>query len=194
MRLPSLVASVACVPMIYLLGLRTLGRRAGLVAAAWFAISPFEIFYGTETRAYALVTAFTLLSTLALLSAVGEQRRRWWVVYGVASVAAVYSHYIAVLVLAPQAAWALWTHRERLREILVSNALVVVAFLPWLPFFVTQARNSGDEARRLNLIAPLTLDNLVDTIVKALIGHPYVSPFDSPAPCRCSSWRPWGSS
>lgn len=174
-RLSSLVASVVSVPLLYLLGLRTVGRRAGLVAAAWFAISPFELFYGTETRAYALVTAFTLLSTLALLSALDERRRRWWVVYAAASAAAVYSHYIAVLVLAPQAVWALWAHRERVREVLIANGLVVVAFLPWLPFFVTQARNSGDEARRLDLIAPLTLHNLGDTIVKPLVGHPYVS-------------------
>lgn len=174
-RLPSLAASVASVPLVYLLGLRTVGQRAGLVAAAWFAISPFELFYGTETRAYALVTAFTLLSTLALLAALDERRPRWWVVYAAASAAAVYSHYIAVLVLAPQAAWALWAHRERAREVLVANGLVLVAFLPWLPFFVTQARNSGGEARRLDLIAPLTLHNLGETLVKPLVGHPYVS-------------------
>jgi hypothetical protein len=33
----------------------------------------------------------------------------------VAATAAVYSHYIAALVLVPQAAWALWTHRESAR-------------------------------------------------------------------------------
>jgi uncharacterized membrane protein len=46
-RLPSLVSSVATVPLIYMLGVRTLGRSAAVVAAAWFALSPFEIFYGT---------------------------------------------------------------------------------------------------------------------------------------------------
>ena len=111
-RLPSLVASAATVPFIYWVGLRTVGRRAGVVAAAWFAISPFAIFYGTEGRSYALVTALVALATAALLSALEERRARWWLLYVVVATGAIYSHYIAALVLIPQAVWALWTNRR----------------------------------------------------------------------------------
>jgi hypothetical protein len=68
-RVPSLVASVATVPLIYALGARTVGRAAGLVASAWFALSAFQILYGTDARAYALVTA--LAASLIALAAVG---------------------------------------------------------------------------------------------------------------------------
>ena len=77
-RLPSLVASAATVPLIYWVGLRTVDRRAGVVAAAWFAIGPFASFYGTEARSYALVTALVALATATLLSALEERRARWW--------------------------------------------------------------------------------------------------------------------
>ena len=80
-RTPSFVASVATVPLIYLLGLRTVGRGAALVAAASFALSPFEIFYATENRAYALVAALVVLSMLSLLALANERRRRWWALY-----------------------------------------------------------------------------------------------------------------
>jgi uncharacterized membrane protein len=173
-RLPSLVAGAATVPLIYWVGSRTVGRRAGLVAAAWFAISPFAIFYGTEGRSYALVTAFVALATAALLSALDAPRTRWWVLYVLAATAAIYSHYIAALVLIPQAIWALWTHREWLRDQLLANAAVFVLFLPWLPSFLVQAGHSDAEARRLSILAPLTISNLFGAIGRALVGNPFL--------------------
>src|SRR6478736_6141016 len=50
-RLPSVLAATAMVPVGYLLGSRTAGRNAGLMAAAVLALDPFAIFYGTEARA-----------------------------------------------------------------------------------------------------------------------------------------------
>jgi uncharacterized membrane protein len=172
-RLPSLVAGVATVPLLYLLGRRTLGAGAGLLAAALFALSPFGIFYGSEARAYGLVAALVVLSTLALLTALERRSFGWWALYAVATAAALYSHYIAALVLVPQAAWALWTHRESARAQLLAAGAVVLALLPWLPSFVVQARHSGAEARRLAALAPLTFSSFVKTSVKALAGHPF---------------------
>ncbi len=172
-RLPSLIASVATVPLIAVLGARTVGRWAGLFAAAWLAISPFHVFYGSETRSYALVTCFVVLSTLALVLALEDRRRRWWVLYAVAAAAAVYSHYIAVTVLVPQALWVLWKHREQWKHQIAATGLAVLAFAPWLPSFLEQAGNSGDEARRIELMSPLTVSNFADTWVRGFLGHPY---------------------
>src|SRR5919198_2677847 len=41
LRLPSLLAGVATVPLTYLLGERTVGRAAGLVGAVLVTLSPF---------------------------------------------------------------------------------------------------------------------------------------------------------
>jgi hypothetical protein len=75
-------------------------------------------------------------STRALLVALEGRKPHWWALYGLAVSAAVYTHYIAALTLFPQAAWALWTNRESLREQLVTSALVVLAFLTWLSSFI----------------------------------------------------------
>jgi len=179
-RLPSFAASVATVPLVYLLGVRTLGRAAGVVAAAWFALSPYEIFYGTESRSYALVTAFVVLSTVSLLAALDRQRSRWWALYALAATGAIYSHYIAALILLPQAAWALWTHRDSVREQLLANGAVVLAFMPWFPSFLIQARHSADEAKRLAEITPVSLSNVGEAVGKALFGHPFVALRDLP--------------
>jgi 4-amino-4-deoxy-L-arabinose transferase-like glycosyltransferase len=179
-RLPSLAASVATVPLVYLLGVRTVGRAGGLVAAAWFALSPFEVFYGTEARSYAQVTALAVLSTLALLEAVDDRRARWWLLYALAGGAALYTHYIAVLTLVPQAAWALWRHRDTAREQLIAAGVMGLAFVPWLPSFVVQFRHSTDEAKRIAVLAPLTLSSVLESTAKALAGHPFVPLRDLP--------------
>ena len=174
-RLPSVIASVATVPLLYLLGARTVGKAAGFAAALLYALSPFAIFYGSENRAYGQVACLVVLSTLALVIALEDRRIRWWALYVLATAAAVYTHYIAALVLVPQAAWALWTHRESARQQLVAGGVVVLLFVPWLPFFVTQARHSGAEARRLATLLPLTSSSFVKTPLKALAGHPFAA-------------------
>ena len=60
LRLPSLIAGVLSIPLTYLVGLRTIGRRAALLAAALVALSPFLIYYSTEARGYQLAIALLL--------------------------------------------------------------------------------------------------------------------------------------
>ena len=134
---------------------------------------PLPRFYGSETRAYALVTCFVVLSTLALVLALEGGRRRWWLLYAAAMAAAVYSHYIAVAVLVPQGLWVLWKHREQWRPQVAATGLAALAFVPWLPSFLEQAGNSGDEARRIELMSPLTASNFAETWVTGFLGHPY---------------------
>jgi hypothetical protein len=174
-RIPSLLASVATVPLAYALGVRTVGRGAGVFAAAWLAIAPFQIFYGTESRSYALAAALALLSTLALLAAVRRPHLWLWVLYALAATAAIYTHYIAALVLIPQAVWALWAHRDTVRGQLLAGAAVVLAFLPWLPSFIVQVRHSDLEAAVIDAIAPLTPEKLIEISGRAMAGHPFIS-------------------
>ena len=91
---------VATIPLVYLLGVRTVGSPAALVAAALTALSPFMIYYSAEARGYALMMALVALSTLAMLLAV-DTRRTALVgpVRASARCAAVYTHYTCVFVL-----------------------------------------------------------------------------------------------
>ena len=85
LRAPSLIAGTATIPLVYLLGMRTLGRAAALVAMALTAVAPFMVYYSAEARGYGVMMALTVLSTLAMLIAVDCGRARWWVVYALAS-------------------------------------------------------------------------------------------------------------
>jgi hypothetical protein len=132
LRAPALIAGVATMPVVFAIGLRTVGRHAALVATALVALSPFLIFYSADARAYSLVVLMTALSTLAMLVALERRSTRWWVLYAACSCLAVYSHYTAVFLLAGQLAWLLAFHASARRPALVANAAAAVAFLPWL--------------------------------------------------------------
>jgi hypothetical protein len=174
-RLPSLLAGVGLVPLSYALGRETVGRRAGIVAAAVVALQPFGIFYATEARAYALVAFLAALSTVCLLRALDSGRRGWWAAYGLAVLAVAYTHYVAVFVLAAQAGWAFWVHRERLRELAVVHALILLAYLPWIPSYLVQQDHSADEAHRIASLAPPSAEYFARANAQVLAGEPFAT-------------------
>jgi 4-amino-4-deoxy-L-arabinose transferase-like glycosyltransferase len=133
-RLPSLLAGIAMIPLIYTMAIRTLGRRIAITAALLAALSPFLSYFAVEARAYGLVATLTAASTLAMLIALEADRPRWWwAAYGAFSCAAMYTHYTAVFVLAVQLGWLLWFFPTARRPALVANLLAGAVFLLWLP-------------------------------------------------------------
>jgi 4-amino-4-deoxy-L-arabinose transferase-like glycosyltransferase len=170
LKLVSLLAGTATIPLTYVLGRRTLGGRAGTVASALVALCPFLIFYSTEARPYALLVMLLLLSTLALLNAVQTGRPAWWAAYAALSCAAAYTHFTAVFLLAGQFAWAFVTQRHARRRLLAANAAAVVGFLPWLPNLVKTARSPG--TRLYGLLEPFNLHAVRIDLGRWSIGHP----------------------
>jgi uncharacterized membrane protein len=168
-RLPSLILGTATIPLIYALGRETVGRIPGLVGAAIVAASPFSLYYGIEARPYATMAFFVTLSTLALLRALKTSSWRWWLLYGVATAAAAYTHYTSIFVLAVQAAWSLWVCRDRLREPLLANAVPVLLYIPWLP----QVR--GKQLGVIGLLEPLNAHNVLIDVLRPIPGYPYAS-------------------
>lgn len=171
LRLPSLVAGIATIGAVYLVGRRTVGQGAAVVAAALTALSPFMIYYSAEARGYGLMMALVTLSTLTMLKGVDDRQRRWWIFYGVLTCAAVYTHYTSVFVLAAQLTWLLWTHPEARRAALVANAAATVAYLPWLTGLVKDLNSPTTEI--LSALAPFTPGYVRVSLVHWLVGYPY---------------------
>jgi mannosyltransferase len=170
LRLPSLVAGVAAIPLVYLLGQRTVGRGAGMVAAAITALSPFMIYYSTEARGYELMIFLVLCPTLALLAAIETGRVRWWGLYAVASCGAAYSHYTAIFALAAQLIWVLWVHPEMRKPALLANVAAVVGFLPWLTGLIADLQSPTTDI--LSALLPFTGDFVLTSVSRWSLGYP----------------------
>jgi 4-amino-4-deoxy-L-arabinose transferase-like glycosyltransferase len=172
LRLVSLVAGTAAIPLTYLLGLWTVGRRAALAGAALVALSPFMIFYSTEARPYALLLLLDLCSTLCLLRALDSGRFRWWAAYAATSCAAIYTHYPAIFVLAAQFGWAFWTRPDARRALLAANLAAALAYIPWLPTFFQQ--NSSPAVSVMGAFHPFVLPSARNDFLHWAVGHPFI--------------------
>jgi mannosyltransferase len=178
LRLISLLAGTAAIPLTYLLGLWTVGRRAGLCGAALVALSPFLIFYSTEARPYALLLLLDLASTLALLRALETRRFRWWALYAAASCAAVYTHYPAVFVLAAQFGWAFWTRPDARAALVLANLVAALAYIPWLPNL--EHHTSSSAVHTISNLHPFVLGAVRTDVLHWAIGHPFIALQDLP--------------
>jgi mannosyltransferase len=170
-RLISLVTGTAAIPLTFLLGLWTVGRRAALVGASCVALSPYMIFYSTEARPYMLVLFLALLSTLSLLRALDSGRLGWWVAYSACSCAAAYSHYSVVFLLVTQLAWAFWTQPRARRALVVANVAAGLAYLPWLGGL----RQDLHAPNLIGVLSPPLNPHNIGIIFEGFwIGHPLI--------------------
>lgn len=168
-RLPSLLAGTATVPVVLALGRRLASTGAAWLAAVAFALAPFATFYGTETRAYALATFLGALALLLELRALDVPSRGRWAAFAVAAAAALYTHYTALLVLAVPAVWAFVVFPDRRRPLLLAHAVVALAYVPWLPFL------HGSQLALISLTYPLSVGSWFEALARMVVGVPYES-------------------
>ncbi|MFB6137181.1 MAG: glycosyltransferase family 39 protein [Halobacteriaceae archaeon] len=141
LRLPSIAAGLATLPLTYRLGARTYDRPTGAVAVALGALSVPLLIYAAEARMYALLAALTAASWLALWRLLYGPRSRWtaaaWVLAGAAM---LYTHLYGIFLLAGQvvavAALAAAGRVERPRRdpgrVFGLGTVAGVLALPWL--------------------------------------------------------------
>jgi hypothetical protein len=171
-RLVSLVAGLLTIPLTYALGVRTVGTRAAVVGAALVALSPAQIFYSTEARAYALMMLFCLLACICLLIALESGRFRWWVAYGASVSAAMYTHYTSLFVLIGLFGWAFVARPDARKQLMLATAGAALLFVPWLPELVSDSGKRA--ARNIELVHPLTLPRAKTDLLQLFAGHPFL--------------------
>jgi len=133
-RMISWAAGVLTIWLVYLFGKELISRQAGLWAAAFAALSPYLVWYSRDATDYSWLMA---VSTLSLYFLVRSVRRGGWVnwsLYVLASVAALFSHYYAAILLVAEVVLFLFImdgNRRQLKPWLCSQAALALVVLPW---------------------------------------------------------------
>jgi hypothetical protein len=137
--------ATATLPLIWLAGRRVGTRATAWAAALLLASSPFAVRYATETRMYALVLLLTLAGHLVLTRAFERPSPGRLAAVAAVSAALLYTHYWSLFLLAVVGTWLLIRSRREVaaRWCLAAVALGGIAWLPWLPIFLFQARHTG---------------------------------------------------
>lgn len=145
-RFSSVFASVLTVALVYGFGKRFFGYGVALIGAALLAFSRFHIWWSQEIKMYALLVFLALLSLYLFLRAIEGRGMKYWALCLLVTLAALYTHYLAVLLLAVQ--WAVmglalfYTPGPRKRTLLswlFVQALVGLGFLPWIYLYLERS-------------------------------------------------------
>jgi hypothetical protein len=135
-RLPALLAGLATVPVIYLLGRALFADAAVGMLAAWLlAVLPIHISHSQAARGYTLLILLTAVSTLFLYRAMRHSRLGDWAVFTLSAFLAAWTLPSGVFHLTSLAVWgAISTTgcRRRSLSIAAGVALVLIA-LAYLP-------------------------------------------------------------
>jgi len=131
-RLPSLIFGILTLPLVYLIGVRTLGKRYGLLAMFLLAISPWHILmsrWGINENILPFV--FTLGLTCLLLS---SARNQWFIGAAIAFGLCIYAYgasYVAVPVMLVCAIPVLlFSKRVRVSSVLIGMLVFLILVVP----------------------------------------------------------------
>ena len=166
--------SLASIALLYALGRELFNPAAGVCAALAFALMDKHVVLTQEVRDYPMVF-FTMIA-IALFYARWRRAPRggnafWFVA---ASVFGLYLHYYCYMVNLAILLHAALTlrGRERWRHFLALNALIALAFAPWLPVVVHQFINTPVDSEVLTIHGMPLNRHTVDYLASESFGKP----------------------
>ncbi|MEM9467310.1 MAG: glycosyltransferase family 39 protein [Actinomycetota bacterium] len=141
------VLGVATVPVLWFAARRH-GRNVAVATVLLASSSPYLIRYATEVRMYALLVLLIALGWLAMEIAWERPTARSLAAVAVVTAGAMHTHYWSFYAVAAGGlivVWAAWRTDARRRgaAIIAAMAAGAATFLPWLPVFFDQLRDTG---------------------------------------------------
>src|SRR4051812_11724164 len=136
LRSLSALFGTASIPVFYAAARELVSRPVGLAVAALAAFNPLLVWYSQEARAYALLALLTGLSLLFFARAARWVDGRSIALWALFSALALLTHYFALFVVVPEAAWLVW--RRRGREVALGVGAVAAVAAALLPLALHQ--------------------------------------------------------
>lgn len=134
----SAVCGTLAIPVAYAAARKLLpSQRAAVIVAALTACNPLLIWYSQEARAYSMLVLVSALTLLAFAYARERPRPLAVALWAIACSLALLTHYYAVIVIVPQAAWLVYEHRHT-RAIYAGIAGIVAVAGALTPLAIAQ--------------------------------------------------------
>lgn len=139
LHFPTTLAGIGTCLLAFGLTRGPFGRRAALLAALAVAVAPLLVSYSNYARGFMVEDLFLLLCTWAVLELARDvSRQRWWAVYLVSAVAALYTEYDAAVYLVALTAAAVVANEvwRRRTWVLALGVAPLAALALWIPQIV----------------------------------------------------------
>jgi len=168
-RASSLLLTLAVLGVTYALARELFGRGAALLALALVAVHPWHVYESQEARSYPMLWLWLALSWRSAWRWCEDGRRGDAIVFVLASALALWTHYLAGVLIAVQAAWGvtrLARTPRRLAAWVGLHAAVALLFAPLLPLMAVQFRRVETQ----HWLKPPRLAQLADTLRRTAYG------------------------
>ncbi|MGD1913051.1 MAG: hypothetical protein ACFB2X_20050 [Rivularia sp. (in: cyanobacteria)] len=180
LRSPSVWFGVGLVVAIYFLNRLAFSRKAGLMGAAFVAVSPFAVYLSQEARHYTLPMLAIGLSMLALIQIQQDifQRQQvkiWlWLTWTIINIIAIYIHYFCIIAFIAQVGTIFliaWRKVKTLNvrkvglALILSTSTVVISLIPW--FGIIQNHLNRSETSWLP--TPQNIEPLYQTLISWVV-------------------------
>lgn len=143
LRLPSAIAGIFSILLIYLIGRKIYSEWEGLISSALMAFLWFPIYYSQEARAYSLLLLFTMLSFYFWIKIIekGKDRKGNFLnffFFVLSSCITSYLHYFGLLfvILLFIGTVVLFFKNKKILTFLFLFFLIFLLYLPWLPIML----------------------------------------------------------
>jgi len=181
LRSPAALFGVGAIVAIYYVNRIAFSHSAGIIAAAFMAVSPLAVYLSQEARHYTLPMLLISLSLLGLVQVVKDiekrQKVRLWVLLGWAIINSIgiYVHYFCILAFIAQIGTLLvlvcWRRTNIINKrqiwlaLILCVSVVAISFLPWLPVVV----NNYNRSETSWLDPPQNISPLYQTLISWLL-------------------------
>lgn len=152
LRIPSAVFGIISIVFLYKLTSRIYDKEVGIYSAAILALSYPHIHYSQEGRTYTFTSLLTILSFYFFLKMSKKKSYFNSSLYIIVSIALVYSHYYAGLIILSQNLYLLLCYLRgiapiKLRDWIKYQAVIFVFLIPAAVFFLGYQIHTQDMGR-----------------------------------------------
>jgi hypothetical protein len=152
-RLPFAIAGVLSVFFVYLVARRWFNSVSALFTASAMAALQFPVLYSQVARMYSIGLLFCLINIWSWNKIVfpatqteERKRTRYYIIYGLSALLAMYLHYFSLLFVAIVGLTGLlFIGRKKIVQYLIAWTAIVVLYLPAIPLFFEQLQLGGLE-------------------------------------------------
>ena len=134
-RLFPAIFGIATIPLFYFIGKKMVNGPVGIVMAALITFSPFHIQYSQDARMYTMLLFITSVALIFYLEAIRSNNTKYWLLFGIASALAIWTHFMAFIIIGALFMYALWyqvKEKNRPTNLLLSIVVMVALLSPLL--------------------------------------------------------------
>jgi uncharacterized membrane protein len=132
-RLFSVFMFLVSLPLLFFLARKLFeSSLAGWIAVSLFSVAPMIQFFSQEARYMTLMIFFLLASNYFLLIAAQRNKWKWWIVYMLVSVLALYTSVLSGLVLFGHLIYILWIKRKVWLKYSLILLAILLLYSPWI--------------------------------------------------------------